>query len=136
MARRPRSSYLAVAVGGGDVERGEAVEERGPAEQGGAGAQGGGEVGEVARLRGAEEVHLLAGAAAAGAVPHRRRPRPSLRRAGGEGRAGLADGTVLGEHGGVESSLKYCAHFPVVFKGFAPPSLIEKVFFFRRPSKN
>jgi hypothetical protein len=109
-------------VGGGDVERGEAVEERGPAEQGGAGAQGGGEAAEVARLRGAEEVHLLAGAAAAGAVPHRRRPRPGLLRAGGEGRRGrLADGTVLGEHGGVGSSLKYCAHFPVVFKGFAPP---------------
>ena len=92
-------------MGGGDVERGEAVEERGPAEQGGAGAQGGGEAGEVARLRGAEEVHLLAGAAAAGAVPHRRRPRPGLRRAGGEGRRrGPTDGTVLGEHGGMESS--------------------------------
>ena len=76
-------------MGGGDVERGEAVEERGPAEQGGAGAQGGGEAGEVARLRGAEEVHLLAGAAAAGAVPHRRRPRPGLRRAGGEGGGGV-----------------------------------------------
>ena len=68
------SSYLEVAVRGGDVERGEAVEERGAAEQGGAGAKSGGEAGRVPGLRRAEEVYLVAWAAAASAVPHRRLP--------------------------------------------------------------
>ena len=67
-------SYLEVAVRGGDVERGEAVEERGAAEQGGAGAKSGGEAGRVPGLRRAEEVYLVAWAAAASAVPHHRRP--------------------------------------------------------------
>lgn len=79
-------------MGGGDVERGEAVEERGAAEEGGAGADGGSEPGEVPGLRRAEEVHLLAGAAAAGTVPHRP-PRLTLdtprRRAGRGGRRGI-----------------------------------------------
>lgn len=76
-------------MGGGDVERGEAVEERGAAEEGGAGADGGGEAGEVAGLCRAEEVHLLAGAAAAGSVPHRpSRLSADARRAGRGGRRG------------------------------------------------
>lgn len=76
-------------MGGGDVEGGEAVEERGAAEEGRAGADGGGEAGEVARLRRAEEVHLLAGPPAAGALPHRRaRPSPAARRARRRGAGG------------------------------------------------
>ena len=80
------SSYLEVAVRGGDVERGEAVEERGAGEQGGAGAKRGGEAGRVPGLRRAEEVYLVAWAAAASAVPHRRRPAASGEREGGKGR--------------------------------------------------
>jgi len=85
------SSYLEVAVRGGDVERGEAVEEGGAGEQGGAGAKSGGEAGRVPGLRRAEEVHLVAWAAAASAVPHRRRPglRPP---ASGSGRRGRGTG--------------------------------------------
>jgi hypothetical protein len=105
-----RSSYLEVAVCGGDVERGEAVEERGAGEQGGAGAKSGGEAGRVPALRRAEEVHLLAWAAAARAVPHRRR-----RAGGGRGRGNWLrsdwNGTVLlglGEQG-EGSCLKYTA---------------------------
>lgn len=81
-------------MGGGDVEGGEAVEERGAAEEGRAGADGGGEAGEVARLRRAEEVHLLAGPPAAGALPHRRarplagRPASSAAGRGGGGMCG------------------------------------------------
>lgn len=84
------SWYLEVAVRGGDMQRGEAVEERAAGEQRRAGAEGGGQAVEVARLRGAEEVDLLAGAAAAGAVPHRRRPGPPASgRGGGGGGTGL-----------------------------------------------
>ena len=73
MARRPRSSYLAVAVGGGDVERGEAVVERGAAGEGGVGGEERGEGVEVPELRRAEVVVLVTGAGAADAVPHGRR---------------------------------------------------------------
>jgi hypothetical protein len=82
-------TYLEVAVRGRDVERGEPVEERGAAEQRGAGAERGGEAGNVAGLHGSKEVHLLAGAAAADAVAHRRQP------AGSSGERRLGTGCLV-----------------------------------------
>lgn len=116
-------------MGGGDVEGGEAVEERGAAEEGRAGADGGGEAGEVARLRRAEEVHLLAGPPAAGALPHRRaRPlagRPASSAAGRGGRGGGCVGGVDrdGERG--EGGAYAGLRFRLVLKAWLPGSAIS-----------
>lgn len=97
-------------MGGGDVEGGEAVEERGAAEEGRAGADGGGEAGEVARLRRAEEVHLLAGPPAAGALPHRRaRPRRPPGELGGGARGGGMWGSRPRRRKGRGRSLRWVA---------------------------
>lgn len=100
-------------MGGGDVEGGEAVEERGAAEEGRAGADGGGEAGEVARLRRAEEVHLLAGPPAAGALPHRRaRPlagRPASSAAGRGGGGGMCGWSRPRRRKGRGGSLRWVA---------------------------
>lgn len=102
-------------MGGGDVEGGEAVEERGAAEEGRAGADGGGEAGEVARLRRAEEVHLLAGPPAAGALPHRRarplagRPASSAAGRGGRGGGGMCGGSRPRRRKGRGRSLRWVA---------------------------
>jgi hypothetical protein len=61
---------LEASIGGGDVERGEAVVEGGAAGEGSVGGEVGGQGVEVPELRGAEEVVLVAGAGAAHPVPH------------------------------------------------------------------
>ena len=71
--RQGRRSDLEASIGGGDVERGEAVVERGAAGEGGVGGEERGEGVEVPELRRAEVVVLVAGAGAADAVPHGRR---------------------------------------------------------------
>jgi len=61
---------LEAAIRGGDVERGEAVVERGAAGEGGVGGEKRAQGVEVPDLRRAEVVMLVAGAGAAHAVPH------------------------------------------------------------------
>ena len=62
--------HLEAAIRGGDVERGEAVVERGAAGEGGVGGEERAQGVEVPDLRRAEVVVLVAGAGAAHAVPH------------------------------------------------------------------
>lgn len=62
--------HLEVAIGGGDVQRGETVVERGAAGEGGVGGEERVQGVEVPDLRRAEVVVLVARASAADAVPH------------------------------------------------------------------
>jgi hypothetical protein len=62
--------HLEVAIRGGDVQRGEAVVERGAAGEGGVGGEERVQGVEVPDLRRAEVVVLVARASAADAVPH------------------------------------------------------------------
>jgi len=71
--RQGRRSDLEASIGGGDVERGEAVVEGGAASEGGVGGEERGQGVEVPELRRAEVVVLVTGAGAADAVPHGRR---------------------------------------------------------------
>jgi hypothetical protein len=73
---------LEASIGGGDVERGEAVVEGGAAGEGAVGGEVGGQGVEVPELRGAEEVVLVAGAGTAHPVTHVRGPSSGLWRRG------------------------------------------------------
>jgi hypothetical protein len=68
--RRRRRRDLEAAIRGGDVERGEAVVERGAAGKGGVSVEERFQGLEVPDLRRAEVVVLVTGAGAADAVPH------------------------------------------------------------------
>jgi hypothetical protein len=88
---------LEASIGGGDVERGEAVVEGGAAGEGAVGGEVGGQGVEVPELRGAEEVVLVAGAGAAHPVPHV----PGFGSGGGGGGGGSGDDSSRRRRSGV-----------------------------------
>ena len=91
--------YLEVAIGGSDVEGGEAVVERCAAGEGRVGGEERAQGVEVPELRRAEVVVLVAGAGAAHAVPHGCPSTDYFRGGGSSGSTPPAVGKVVGGGG-------------------------------------